>query len=131
MGRVQIFGAARCRWSKGGMKEGRGEEHIGRIRKFLKSNLNAVNTMSAVNSCAVVAIRYSAGVIMWTKEELQNLDRKTRKLLTIYRAFYPKGDKDSLYLSRINGATEVIRAKARPQHRELRALLFTNSVWVL
>ena len=93
------------------MKERLGEEHIGRIRKFLKTKLNSVNTISAINSRAVAVIKYSAGVIKWTKEELQNLDRKTRELLTIYWAFHPRGDKDSLCSSRRNGGRGLIRVK--------------------
>lgn len=60
------------------MKEGLGEEHIGRIKKFLKSKLNGVNTISAINSRAVAVITYIAGVMKWTKEELQNLQSRPK-----------------------------------------------------
>ena len=43
---------------------------------------------------AVSIIRYGAGTIKWTKEELRKLDRKTRRLLTINRALHPKTDID-------------------------------------
>ena len=39
------------------------------------------------------------------------VDRKTRMLLTICRAFHPKGDKDSLYSSRRNGGRGLIRVE--------------------
>ena len=35
------------------------------------------------NSRAVSIIRYGAGIINWTKEELRKMDRETSKLLTI------------------------------------------------
>ena len=54
-----------------------------RIRKLLKSKLNGGNVVSAINARAVSIIRYGAGIIKWTNEELGKLDRKTRKLLTI------------------------------------------------
>ena len=39
-------------------------------------------------------IRYGAGIIKWTKEELGKLDKKTRKLVTINRALHPQADVD-------------------------------------
>ena len=46
--------------------------------------------MRATNSRAASIIRYGAGIINWTKEELRKMDRKTRKLLTI-QVIYEKG----------------------------------------
>ena len=34
---------------------------------------------------AVSLVRYGTGFIFWSKEELRNLNRKTRKLLSVYR----------------------------------------------
>ena len=56
------------------------------MRKILKSHLNGGNVIQAINARAVSIIRYSAGILDWTKLELQELDRQTRKLLNIYRA---------------------------------------------
>ena len=53
-------------------------------------------------------IRYGAGIIGWTKAILQALDRKTRKMLTIYGAHHPKADVDRMYLSRAEGGRDVI-----------------------
>ena len=36
----------------------------------------------------------------WRKSELQAIDRKTRKLFTIYGALNPKSDVDRLYIPR-------------------------------
>ena len=70
------------------------------MRQVLKSKLNGVNTFSAINSRAVAVVRYSAGVVHWRKDQLQEIDRKTRKLLTIYRAYHPQNDKGQLYVQR-------------------------------
>ena len=43
-----------------------------------------------------IIIRYGAGIIEWTKEELKDMDRKTRKILTIYKCFHPRDDVDRL-----------------------------------
>ena len=46
---------------------------------------------------------YSAAFVSWRKNELQAIDRKTRKLFTIYGALHPKSDVDRLYRSRKEG----------------------------
>ena len=53
--------------------------------------------MSAINAREVSIIRYGAGIIKWTNEELGKLDRKTRKLLTINRELQTQADVDRLY----------------------------------
>jgi hypothetical protein len=58
----------------------------------LKTKLNGGNTIKAINTWAVPVIRYTAGIIEWTQEEVENLDRKTRKLMTANKAFHPKSD---------------------------------------
>ena len=65
------------------------KEYLRRSRKILKSRLNGKNIIIAINTWAVSLLRYGAGLIIWTKNELQQLDRKTRKKLTMYGAFHP------------------------------------------
>ena len=72
------------------MKEMLSKEYFRRIRKILKSSLNAGNTIQAINSRAVSIIRHGARIVDWRKAELQHMDRKTRKLLTICRSMHPK-----------------------------------------
>ena len=67
-------------------------ERLRRLKKILKSKLTSKNTISAINSRAVSMIRYSAGIVTWRVNELQDLDLKTRKLLTMYSRFHKKGD---------------------------------------
>ena len=76
------------------MKEKIRKEYTRRVRQVLKSKLNRVNAFSAINSRAVAVVRYSAVVVHWRKDELQEIDRKTRKLLTMYRTYHPQSDKD-------------------------------------
>ena len=73
-------------------------EYVRRVKKILKSHLNSRNVVTAINSRAVSILRYSARIIGWTEEELKNLDRKTRKLMTLHCMFHKKGDVDRLYL---------------------------------
>ena len=66
------------------MKENVTKEYYRRVRKILKSKLNGDNVINAINTRAVAIIRYGAGIIKWTKEELRNIDRKTRKLMNMH-----------------------------------------------
>ena len=84
------------------------KEYVRRLRTILKSKLNGGNIISAINSRAVSIIRCGAGIIGWTKAELQALDRKTRKMLTMYGAHHPKADVDRMYLRRAEGGGGLI-----------------------
>ena len=84
------------------------KEYIRRLRKVLKLKLNGGNLVRGVNSWAVSLIRYSAAFVSWRKSELQAIDRKTRKLFTMYRALHPKSDVDRLYIRRKEGGRGLI-----------------------
>ena len=64
-------------------------EYYRRLKRSLKSKLNGKNVIIAVNTWAVSVLRYGAGVINWTKAELESIDRKTRKQMTIYGMLHP------------------------------------------
>lgn len=85
------------------MKDMISKEYFRRTRKILKSSLNAGNIIKAINARAVSIIRYGAGIVFWTRAELEEMDRKTRKLLTIYRCLHPQADVDRLYWKRSDG----------------------------
>ena len=48
-------------------------------------------------------MRYSVPFLDWTVDELHAIDRRTRKLLKMHKAFYPKDDVDRLYIGRKDG----------------------------
>ena len=56
------------------VKELREREYIKRLQKILKSKLNGGNTIKAINTWAAPVIRYPAGIIDWTQNELEELD---------------------------------------------------------
>ena len=85
------------------MKSIQKAENFRRTRKTLKSSLNAGNIIEAINSRAASVIRYGAGIIEWFKLELQEMDRETMKLLTIYLSMHPQTDVDRLYWKRAEG----------------------------
>ena len=47
---------------------------------ILKSKLNGKNWIIALDTFAVVIMRYGTGIVKWNKNELQEMDRNTRKL---------------------------------------------------
>ena len=90
------------------MKEKVRKEYYRRIRKVLESKLNGGNIIKAMNTWAVAAVRYTAGILDWTVDELKEMDRKTRKLMTMNRALHPKADVDRLYISRDEGGRGMV-----------------------
>ena len=84
------------------------EEYIGRLRKALKSKLNCGNLARGVNTWVVSLLKYSAAFASWRKSELQAIDRKTRKLFTIYGALHPKSDVGRLYIPKKEGGRGLI-----------------------
>ena len=63
-----------------------------RLKLVWKSKLNGRNNASV--------LRYRVGVLKWTTKELKNVVRKSRKIMKMYVAIYPKSDTDRLYLTR-------------------------------
>ena len=82
------------------MKDRLSKEYVRRVKKVIRSKLNGGNMVRVINSWAVSLLRYSGGVVRWTKVELINLDRKTRKLLIIQDALHARANGSRLYLMR-------------------------------
>ena len=70
------------------------KEYKRRVRKILETKLNAGNLIKGINTWAVSLLRYSAAFMDWTKFEMEQLDRQTRKLMTMYNALHPKSNVD-------------------------------------
>ena len=85
------------------MKLNVSKEYIRRIRKVLKPKLNGGNLVCGVNTWVVPLLRYSAAFVSWRKSELQAIDRKTTKLITIYGALV-----DRLYMPKKEGRRGLI-----------------------
>ena len=59
--------------------------------------------ISGINAWAVGVIRYSAGVLDWTIQDLRRMDVKTRKILAMNGARHPRANVDRIYLKRNEG----------------------------
>ena len=90
------------------MKDPFSKEYKRRLKLVLKSKLSGKNKIMAANTWAVAVLRYSAGVVEWKTDELKVLDRKTRKMMTLYGALHPKSDVDRVYPARQKGGRGLI-----------------------
>ena len=90
------------------MKDKFMNEYFRRTKLILKSKLNGRNKIMAMNTRAVSILRYGAGILKWNKNELQETDRKTRKLMTMNKELHPRSDVARLYVSRKNGGRGLI-----------------------
>ena len=76
------------------------KEYIKRLGKVLKSKLNGGNLVRGVNTWAVSLLRYSGAFVSCRKNELQIIDRKTRKLFITYGILHPQSDVDISHILR-------------------------------
>ena len=82
------------------------------LRLILRYTLNGKNKIKAINSWTVAIMRYFAGVLEWRFDKLIELDRKTRKLLTMHKALHLKSDVDGLYVSRKEGGRGLVSCES-------------------
>jgi len=93
-------------------KEKLKKEYLRRLRLVLGTELSAKNKIQAIGSFAVSVLRYGFGIVNWHQEELQKLDQKTSKLLTIHGQHHPKADVDHLYVPRKQGGRGLMQLEA-------------------
>ena len=82
------------------MKEKTIKEYKQRLKLVLKSKLDGKNKITSINAWAVAVFRHGAGILQWKESELRDVDRKSRKTMTMYGALHPKSDVDRLYIKR-------------------------------
>ena len=68
------------------MKDKIRKEYLRRTRKLLETKLSSRNLIKGINTWAVSLIRYSGPFLKWTREELKQMDQRTRKLMTMQKA---------------------------------------------
>lgn len=78
------------------------------LRQIWSSELSGKNKVAATNMLAVPVLLYTFGAFKWTVNELQQLDRGTRKMMTIYRSLHPKSSVPRLYLPRHLGGRGLL-----------------------
>ena len=78
-------------------------EYFRRIRKIWNSELYCRHKVTAHNTFAIPVLTPTFGILSWSKEELKQIDVKTRKLLTLSGSFHQNSDVDRLYCHRSEG----------------------------
>ena len=94
------------------MKDKVHKEYYRRVRQLTSLKLNGGNIIRSINSWSVSLIRYSAGILKWTKDELKVMDRKTWKIITISRMYQPQNDTDRLYIPRMQTGWKLLSIAA-------------------
>ena len=82
------------------MKDKIQKEYLRWTRKLLETKLSSRNLIKGISTWAVSLVRYSEPFLKWSRDELKQMDQRTRKLMTMHKALHPRDDVDSLYASR-------------------------------
>ena len=64
-----------------------------------------------MNTWAVSFMTCGTGIVKWTKSQLDEIDRKTRKVMTRNKELHPRSDVDRLYISGMEGGRGLIGCK--------------------
>ena len=82
------------------MKDKIKKEYLRRIRKLLETKITCRNLIKGINTWAVPRVGYSGPFLKWSRDELKQMDQRTRKLMTKHKALHPRDDIGRLYVSR-------------------------------
>ena len=108
-------------------------EYVRRVKKLGRSKLNGGNMISGINAWAVSVIRYSAGIVDWTVEELVSMDRRTRKILAMNGCMHTRSNVARLYLPRKEGGRGLISIEecVNKESKSLHGYLRETTEWML
>ena len=91
--------------------------------------------ISGINAWAVSVLRYSAGIVDWTVEELVSMDKRTRKNLAMYGCMHTRRSNIArLYLrGRKEGRRGLIsiEERVRKESKSLHGHLRETTEWML
>ena len=79
------------------------KEYLRRVRQIWNSELYSCNKIHVHNIFAIPILTPTFGILEWTKQELEDLDIKTRKILTTCASLHINSDRDRLYCYRKYG----------------------------
>ena len=89
--------------------------------------------IDGINTCAVGVVRYSAGIVDWTMEEVANMDRRTRKIFAMNGCLHTRSNVGRLYQPRKEGGRGPIGIKecVRRERKSLHGYLRESTEWML
>ena len=76
------------------------KEYLRGIRKLLETKLSR-------NTWTVPLVRYSGPFLKWIRDQLKQMDQRTRKLMTMHKTLHLRDDVDRLYVSRKEGGRGI------------------------
>ena len=82
------------------MKDKIQNEYLRRTRKLLETKLSSRKLIKGINTWALLLVRYSGPFLKWTRDELRQMDQRTRKLMTMHKALHTRDDVDRQYVPR-------------------------------
>lgn len=71
--------------------------HYNKINKIWVSHFNAANKCKATNTLGITVVSYTFKCIKWKVDELQAMDRQTRKIMYKHRSLYPSASVQRIY----------------------------------
>ena len=83
------------------------KEYLRRTRKPLETKLSCRNLIKGINAWAVPLVRYSRPFLKWTRDELRQMDERTRKLMAMYKSLHPRDDVDRLRKEGVRGVAGI------------------------
>lgn len=92
-----------------------------RVKRVLKTSLNAKNATTAINTYAIAVITYSMGVVKWSNTDLEEMDRWIRVQLTKYRSRHPKSAVERVYIPRKEGGLGLVNLH-NMNNRQIKAM---------
>ena len=98
------------------------------IKLVLNSELNARNRIAAINTLAVPVVLYSYGIIDWKLNEIQDLDKMTRKQFCMNRMLAKKADVDRIYLPCQEGGRSLMNLEKEYKDRSWNKSFITNDL---
>ena len=108
-------------------------KYIRRVKKLCRSKLNGGNLIDGIYTWAVGVVRYSAGIVDWTMEEVANMERTTRKILAMNGCLHTRSDVARPYLPRKEGGRGLIGIEecVRRESKSLHGYLRESTEWML
>ena len=77
------------------------KEYYRSVRKVFKTKLKSGNVFKAINTWALSVMRHSAASLGWSRLHLEEIDWRTKKLLTMRNEFHQISNVDQLYLLKV------------------------------
>ena len=84
------------------------QQYFKRLKAICKTELTPKNKIQAINQLAIPVISYGFGVVDWPQGIINDIDVRTRKLLTIHKVTYKNSCLDRIYLPRSEGGLGLI-----------------------